>query len=190
MSALQALSVSTATVALSEIGDKTQLLALLLATRFRKPWQIAFGILTATLINHGLSAWLGVSLTHWLSPQVLRWMVAVSFLGIGLWTLIPDKLDDEGEKLPSHGAYLATTLAFFVAEIGDKTQIATVLLATKYQPLWAVVVGTTAGMLLADLPVVWLGSRFSNRLPLKPVRMIAAAVFVLLGLLVAWRGIG
>ncbi|GAB2508460.1 TMEM165/GDT1 family protein [Pseudoxanthomonas sangjuensis] len=190
MLTLQALSVSTATVALAEIGDKTQLLALLLATRFRKPWPIAFGILTATVVNHGLSAWLGVGLNQWLSPQLLRWIVATSFLAVGAWTLVPDKLGEEDEKLPRRGAYLATTLAFFLAEVGDKTQVATVLLATKYQPLWPVVVGTTVGMLLANLPVVWLGHRFADRLPLKPARMVAAAVFVLLGLWVAWRGIG
>ena len=189
MLSLQALLVSTGTVALAEIGDKTQLLALLLAARFRKPWPIAFGILAATVINHAISAWLGAEISQWLSPEVLRWIVAGSFLAVALWTLKPDKLD-EGEKLPAHGAFIATTIAFFLAEIGDKTQIATVLLATKYSPLWQVVVGTTLGMLVANLPVVWLGHRFADRLPLKLARNVAAAVFLSLALWVAWRGIG
>jgi putative Ca2+/H+ antiporter (TMEM165/GDT1 family) len=189
MLSLQALLVSTGTVALAEIGDKTQLLALLLAARFRKPWPIAFGILAATVINHAISAWLGAELSAWLSPEVLRWIVAGSFLAVALWTLKPDKLDED-EKLPAHGAFIATTLAFFLAEIGDKTQVATMLLATKYSPLWQVVVGTTLGMLLANLPVVWMGHRFADRLPLKLARNVAAVVFLTLALWVAWHGIG
>ncbi len=189
MFTLQALLVSTGTVALAEIGDKTQLLALLLAARFRKPWPIAFGILAATLINHAISAWLGAELSQWLSPEVLRWIVAGSFLAVALWTLKPDTLD-EGAKLPAHGAFIATTLAFFLAEIGDKTQVATVLLATKYSPLWEVIAGTTLGMLIANLPVVWLGHRFADRLPLKLARSVAAMVFLALATWVALRGIG
>lgn len=189
MYTLHALLVSTGTVALAEIGDKTQLLALLLAARFRKTWPIAFGILTATLLNHALSAWLGAELAHWLSPEVLRWLVAGSFLAVALWTLKPDKLDED-EKLPAHGAFIATTIAFFLAEIGDKTQVATILLATKYEPLWQVVVGTTLGMLIANLPVVWLGQRFADRLPLKLARNVAAVVFLALALWVAWNGVG
>lgn len=187
---MQALLVSTTTVALAEIGDKTQLLALLLAARFRKPWPIAFGILAATVVNHAISAWLGAELSQFLSPEVLRWIVAGSFLAVALWTLKPDKLDENDEKLPAHGAFIATTIAFFVAEIGDKTQVATVLLATKYDPLWQVILGTTIGMLLANLPVVWLGHRFADRLPLKLARNVAAAVFLGLAIWVAWRGIG
>jgi putative Ca2+/H+ antiporter (TMEM165/GDT1 family) len=189
MLSLQALLVSTGTVALAEIGVKTLLLALLLAARVRKPWPIAFGILAATVINHAISAWLGAELSRWLSPVSLRWFVAGCFLAVALWTLKPDKLD-EGEKLPAHGAFIATTIAFFLAEIGDKTQVATVLLATKYSPLWQVVVGTTLGMLLANLPVVWLGHRFADRLPLKLARTVAAVVFLALALWVAWHGIG
>lgn len=189
MFTLQALLVSTGTVALAEIGDKTQLLALLLAARFRKPWPIAFGILAATIINHAVSAWLGAELSQWLSPEVLRWVVAGSFLAVALWTLKPDKLDDQGEQLPTHGAFIATTIAFFLAEIGDKTQVATVLLATRYAPLWQVIVGTTLGMLVANLPVVWLGHRFADRLPLKLARSVAATVFLALALWVAFRGI-
>ena len=189
MQSLHALLVSTGTVTLAEIGDKTQLLALLLAARYRKPWPIAWGILAATVVNHAISAWLGAELTEWLSPDVLRWVVAASFLAVALWTLKPDTLD-ENEKLPAHGAFIATAIAFFLAEIGDKTQVATVLLATKYSPLWQVIAGTTIGMLLANLPVVWLGHRFADKLPLKLARSLAAVVFFALALWVAWRGIG
>ena len=189
MYSLHALLVSTGTVALAEIGDKTQLLALLLAARFRKTWPIAFGILTATVINHAISAWLGAELSQWLSPEVLRWVVTGSFLAVALWTLKPDTLDED-EKLPAHGAFLTTTIAFFLAEIGDKTQVATVLLATKYLPLWQVIVGTTLGMLIANLPVVWLGHKFADRLPLKLARNVAATVFLALAVWVAVRGIG
>lgn len=189
MLSLHALWVSTGTVALAEIGDKTQLLALLLAARFRKPWPIAFGILAATVLNHAISAWLGAELSVLLSPELLRWLVAASFLAVALWTLKPDQLDADKEKLPAHGAFIATCIAFFLAEIGDKTQVATVLLATRYSPLWEVVAGTTLGMLVANLPVVWLGHRFADRLPLKAARWTAATVFAALALWVALRGI-
>lgn len=182
-------ALSTGTVALAEIGDKTQLLALLLAARFRRPWPIVAGILVATLLNHALAAWLGALAAQWLQPSVLRWIVAASFLAVALWTLKPDQLDGEGERLPARGAFVATTLAFFVAEIGDKTQVATALLAARYSPLWEVVAGTTVGMLLANVPVVALGSRFADRLPLKAARLVAAAVFAALALWVAARGI-
>jgi putative Ca2+/H+ antiporter (TMEM165/GDT1 family) len=182
-------ALSTGTVALAEIGDKTQLLALLLAARFRRPWPIVAGILVATLLNHALAAWLGALAAQWLQPSMLRWIVAASFLAVALWTLKPDQLDGEGERLPARGAFVATTLAFFVAEIGDKTQVATVLLAARYSPLWEVVAGTTVGMLLANVPVVALGSRFADRLPLKAARLVAAAVFAALALWVAARGI-
>jgi putative Ca2+/H+ antiporter (TMEM165/GDT1 family) len=184
-----ALLVSTGTVALAEIGDKTQLLALLLAARFRKPGPIIAGILLATLLNHALAAWIGQLAASWLTPQALRWIVAASFIGIALWTLKPDTLDDD-VALPAHGAFIATTLAFFVAEIGDKTQVATVLLAAKYPSLLQVVAGTSIGMLLANVPVVALGSKFSAKLPLKAARIAAACVFLLLGLWAAVAGIG
>ncbi len=184
-----ALLVSTGAVALAEIGDKTQLLALLLAARFRRPWAIAGGILLATLLNHALAAWLGQVAAQWLTPALLRWVVAASFLGIALWTLRPDSLDAD-QPLPARGAFVATTIAFFIAEIGDKTQVATVLLAARYDPLWQVVAGTTAGMLLANVPVVLLGSRFATRLPLKAARIAAACVFLALGAWVAVRGLG
>ena len=184
-----ALFVSTGTVALAEIGDKTQLLALLLAARFRKPWPIILGILVATLLNHALAALIGQLAASWLTPQALRWIVAASFIGIALWTLKPDTLD-ENERLPARGAFVATAIAFFIAEIGDKTQVATVLLAANYPVLWQVVAGTTAGMLLANVPVVLLGSRFAAKLPLKAARIAAACVFLLLGLWAAFAGIG
>ena len=180
---------STALVALAEIGDKTQLLALLLAARYRRPWPIIGGILLATLLNHALAAWLGALAASWLTPEVLRWVVAASFIGIALWTLKPDKLEDD-ETLPARGAFVATTVAFFIAEIGDKTQVATVLLATRYEPLWQVVIGTTLGMLLANVPVVLLGSRFARRLPLRAARIAAAVLFLGLAAWVAWRGVG
>jgi putative Ca2+/H+ antiporter (TMEM165/GDT1 family) len=188
-SALPTLGVSTFAVAIAEIGDKTQLLALLLAARFRKPWPIIAGIFVATVLNHALAGWLGAWVAGHLSPDVLRWIVAISFLAIGLWTLIPDRIDEDGEQLPARGAFIATTLAFFLAEIGDKTQIATVVLAAKSTLLWPVVLGTTLGMLLANVPVVLLGSRFAAKLPLKAARRAAAALFIALALWVAWRGV-
>jgi len=186
---LSAALISTGTVALAEIGDKTQLLALLLAARFRRPWPIVGGILAATVLNHALAAWLGASAAQWLRPEILRWVVAASFLAVALWTLKPDTLD-EAEALPPRGAFVDTTIAVFMAEIGDKTQVATVLLAARYQPLWEVMAGTTVGMLLANVPVVFLGSRFADRLPLKAARLVAAAVFLALAVWVAWRGLG
>jgi len=182
--------ISTGTVALAEIGDKTQLLALLLAARFRKPWPIVAGILVATLLNHALAAWLGARAATWLPPGTLRWIVAGSFLAVAAWTLKPDTLDDKDAPPPAHGAFVATTIAFFLAEIGDKTQVATVLLAARYHPLWEVVAGTTLGMLLANVPVVVLGSRFADRLPLRAARLVAAAVFLGLAIWVAVHGLG
>lgn len=191
---LAAALLSTGAVAVAEIGDKTQLLALLLAARFRRPWPIVAGILVATLLNHGLAGWLGAAAAHRLAPETLRWIVAASFLGIALWALKPDCIDEKrplpGDRALRPGpaqAFVATTLAFFLAEIGDKTQVATVLLAARYQPLWEVVVGTTLGMLLANVPVVALGSRFAHRLPLRAARIAAALVFAALGL---WAALG
>lgn len=185
---LNALLISTGTVALAEIGDKTQLLALLLAARFRKPWPIIGGILVATLLNHALAAWLGQVAAAWLTPNTLRWVVAASFIGIALWTLKPDTLDDE--RLPAHSAFIATVIAFFIAEIGDKTQVATVLLAARFDALLMVIAGTTLGMLIANVPVVALGSRFAQRLPLRAARIVAACLFLLLGAWVAIMGPG
>ncbi|MFL6593592.1 MAG: TMEM165/GDT1 family protein [Luteimonas sp.] len=179
--------VSAGTVALAEVGDKTQLLALLLAARLRKPFAIVLGILIATLLNHALAGWLGSLVAHWLTPEVLRWAIAGSFIAIALWSLKPDTLDEDAPA-SGHGALLTTTIAFFLAEIGDKTQVATVLLAAKYAPLWAVVVGTTLGMLLANVPVVLLGHRFADRLPLRAARIAAALLFLGLGIWVLVRG--
>lgn len=190
MLSLHALLVSTGTIALAEIGDKTQLLALLLVARYRKPVEIAAGILVATLVNHALTAWLGAELAQQVSPQVLRWVVTASFLVVALWTLKPDQLKEENARVPAYGAFLATTVAFFLAEIGDKTQVATALLAANYRPLWEVIAGTTLGMLLANLPVLWLGHRYADRLPLQVLRRVAAGVFLALAIWVAWRGIG
>jgi Ca2+/H+ antiporter, TMEM165/GDT1 family len=141
------------------------------------------------VLNHALAGWLGALVAAYLTPEVLRWLVAGSFFAIGLWTLKPDRIDDDSASLPARGAFIATTIAFFLAEIGDKTQIATVVLAAKSPALWPVVLGTTVGMLLANVPVVLLGSRFAAKLPLKAARMAAAALFIALALWVALRGI-
>lgn len=184
-----ALLVSTVTVALAEIGDKTQLLALLLAARYRKPWPIIFGILAATLVNHAISAWAGAWVAGMLPPQVLRWTVVACFVAVAAWALVPDKLDPGEVKTPRFGPFVATLVAFFLVEIGDKTQVATIVLAAKYSPLWQVITGTTVGMLLANVPVVLLGARFSDRLPLRAARWAAAAMFVAMAGWVAWFGL-
>lgn len=180
---------STGVVALAEIGDKTQLLTLLLAARFRRPWPIVAGILVATLLNHALAAWLGAQASRWLTPELLRWLVAGSFFAIAAWSLVPDTLDADAATRRGRGVFLATALAFFVAEMGDKTQVATVLLAAKVAPLWEVIAGTTLGMLLANAPVALLGDRFAQRLPLRAARLAAAAVFAACGAWVAVRGV-
>lgn len=180
---METLLLSTLTVTLGEIGDKTQLLALILAAKYRKPWPICLGILIATLFNHALAGAFGALVGEWLTPQTLRWIVAISFLAIALWTLKPDKADEEEASHGStHGVLIATVASFFLAEMGDKTQIATAVLAAQYHPLWQVVTGTTLGMLIADVPVVWLGARFAHRLPLRAARIGAALLFAALGL--------
>ncbi|HET8898313.1 MAG TPA: TMEM165/GDT1 family protein [Rhodanobacteraceae bacterium] len=185
---MQTFLIATGAVALAEIGDKTQLLSLVLAAKYRKPWPIVAGILVATLANHALAASVGALIAQWLTPNVLRWIVGLSFLAVAAWTLVPDKLDDdEAAPASSHGVLIATVIAFFLAEMGDKTQVATVVLAAQYHPLWQVVAGTTVGMLAANAPVVWLGARFANRLPLKATRLAAAVLFALLGLWVLLR---
>ncbi|MEP6880602.1 MAG: TMEM165/GDT1 family protein [Dokdonella sp.] len=185
---MQTLLISTAAVAIAEIGDKTQLLSLILAAKYRKPLPICLGILLATLANHGLAGWLGSVVSAWLTPGTLKWIVAGSFLAIGLWTLIPDKVDeDDVPARGNRGVLVATLIAFFFAEMGDKTQIATVVLAAQYSPLWQVVAGTTIGMLLANVPVVWLGARFSNRLPLRAARISAAVLFIALAIWIVLR---
>jgi putative Ca2+/H+ antiporter (TMEM165/GDT1 family) len=180
---MQTFLISTFTVALAELGDKTQLLALILAAKYRKPWTICLGILLATLVNHTLAGAFGALVAQWLSPQVLRVIVALGFIAIAGWTLIPDQADeDEAARGSGHGVLLATVVSFFLAEIGDKTQIATAVIAAEYHPLWQVVAGTTCGMLIADVPAVWLGARFAHRLPLRATRVTAALLFAALGL--------
>jgi len=179
---LQTLLVSTGVVALAEIGDKTQLLAFLLAARFKKPWPIIAGILAATLINHGLAGAVGAWITTAVSPDVLRWVLGLSFIGMAAWTLVPDKIEDEESAVAGRlGVFGATFVTFFLAEMGDKTQIATVAMAARFaDPVW-VVAGTTLGMLIADVPAVFIGDKFSARIPMRIVHGIAALVFALLG---------
>lgn len=180
---MEALFVSTGVVALAEIGDKTQLLAFILAARFKKPWPIIAGILCATIVNHGFAGALGAWITSAVSPEILRWVLGASFIGMAVWTLIPDKIEEEETQVAKRfGVFGATLMTFFLAEMGDKTQIATVALAAHYaNPVW-VVVGTTLGMLLADVPAVFIGDKLANRIPMKLVHSIAAAIFAVLGL--------
>ncbi|TAJ52559.1 MAG: TMEM165/GDT1 family protein [Nevskiaceae bacterium] len=180
---MESLFVSTGVVALAEIGDKTQLLAFLLAARFKKPLPIVAGILVATLINHGLAGALGAWITASLSPEVLRWVLGLSFLGMAAWTLIPDSIEDEETKTAQRlGVFGATLVTFFLAEMGDKTQIATVAMAAHYGTPLLVVAGTTLGMLIADVPAVFAGDKLANKIPMKLVHGIAAAIFAALGL--------
>ncbi|WP_322991461.1 TMEM165/GDT1 family protein [Limnohabitans sp.] len=179
---MEAFLVSTGIVALAEMGDKTQLLSLVLAARFRKPWPIVLGILVATLANHGLAGALGSWITTVMGPDVLRWVLGASFIAMAVWMLIPDKLDDEeGESAPRMGVFLTTVVAFFLAEMGDKTQIATVMLAAQYNAWFMVVAGTTLGMMLANAPVVWLGDAITKRVPLRIVHLVSAGIFAILG---------
>ena len=188
---MEALLFSTGIVALAEIGDKTQLLTLLLASRFKRPGPIILGILIATLLNHAIAAALGAWIAREVGDQAMRWILGISFLAMAGWMLIPDKLEgDAGASRRLGGVLLTTTILFFAVEIGDKTQVATVLLAARYEPLWEVIAGTTVGMLLANVPVVLLGSRFADRLPLKAARYVAATVFAVLAGWVALRGFG
>ena len=185
---MQALLISLAAVAFAEIGDKTQLLALVLAARYRKPWPICIGIFVATLTNHALAGEAGVLLTQWLSPQAMRWIIGLSFISVAVWALFPDKADErDAERVTHHGVFIAAAVGFFLAEMGDRTQVATAMLAARYQPLWQVVAGTTVGMLLANVPVVWLGSRFASKLPLKAARIAAALLFAALGVWILLR---
>ncbi len=178
---MEAFFVSTAIVALAEMGDKTQLLALVLAARFRKPWPIVLGILVATLANHGLAGALGAWVTTVVGPQVLRWILGVSFIAMAVWMLIPDKLDEgDADGAPRWGVFGTTLVAFFLAEMGDKTQIATVMLAAQYNAYLWVVAGTTLGMMLANAPVVWLGDRITRLVPIRVVHGVSAVIFLVL----------
>ncbi|WP_343627058.1 TMEM165/GDT1 family protein [Roseateles puraquae] len=191
---MEALFVSTGVVALAEIGDKTQLLAFILAARFKKPWPIIAGILCTTIVNHGVAGALGAWITSAVSPGILRWVLGASFIGMAIWTLIPDKIEDEETQIAKRfGVFGATVITFFLAEMGDKTQIATVAMAAHYANPILVVIGTTLGMLLADVPAVFIGDKLANRIPMKLVHSIAAAIFAVLGvatLLGAGSGFG
>ena len=178
---MEAFPVSTGIVALAEIGDKTQLLAFILAAKFRKPVPIIVGILVATLVNHGFAGAVGTWVTTLVGPETLRWVLGVSFIGMAIWTLVPDKLDEDDAKLAQLGVFGTTLVAFFLAEMGDKTQIATIALAAQYQSLAMVVAGTTLGMMLANVPAVILGDRIANRIPVRLVHGIAAAIFAVIG---------
>ncbi len=178
---MEAFLVSTGIVALAEIGDKTQLLAFILAAKFRKPVPICIGILIATLANHGFAGAVGSWITTVIGPETLRWILGVSFLAMAAWTLIPDKFDEDDAKLARFGVFGTTLVAFFLAEMGDKTQVATIALAAQYQSLVAVVAGTTLGMMIANVPAVILGDRIADKMPVKLVHRIAAAIFAVLG---------
>lgn len=180
---LTAFLVSTLVVSLAEIGDKTQLLSLLLAARFRKPLPISFGILFATLANHGLAGYVGEWVRAQVAPDVLRWVVGGSLLAIAAWTLKPDKFDGKVREASRYGVFLITLGMFFLVEMGDKTQIATIVLAAQYKALMAVVLGTTLGMMIANVPAVILGNALATRIPFKAVRIVAAVTFAVLGVL-------
>jgi putative Ca2+/H+ antiporter (TMEM165/GDT1 family) len=178
---MEAFLVSTGIVALAEIGDKTQLLAFILAAKFRKPVPIILGILAATIANHAMAGALGAWITSLMGPETLRWVLGVSFIAMAAWTLIPDKFDEDEAKLAQFGVFGTTLVAFFLAEMGDKTQVATVALAAQYSTVLFVVLGTTLGMMIANVPAVLLGDRIAEKMPVRLVHGIAAAIFAVLG---------
>jgi putative Ca2+/H+ antiporter (TMEM165/GDT1 family) len=180
---MEAFLVSTGLVALAEMGDKTQLLSLLLAARFRKPWPIIAGIFAATIANHGLAGAIGAWVTTVVGAHVMTWILGGSFIAMALWMLIPDKLDEEDAPASKGhlGVFATTVVAFFLAEMGDKTQVATVMLAARFQAWAPVVIGTTLGMMLANVPAVWFGERLVRRIPLRLVQLVSAAIFFVLG---------
>ena len=181
---MESLYISTGVVALAEMGDKTQLLAFILAARFKKPVPIILGILAATLVNHGLAGALGAWITSVVSAETMRWVLGLSFIGMAVWTLIPDKIEEEETQVAQKlGVFGATLVTFFLAEMGDKTQIATVALAAHYGAPLMVVIGTTLGMLIADVPAVFVGNKFAAKIPMKLVHTIAAAIFAVMGVL-------
>ena len=181
---MEALLISTGVVALAEIGDKTQLLAFILAARFKKPVPIILGILCATVLNHGMAGALGAWITSVVSPEAMRWALGLSFIGMAIWTLIPDKIEEEETQVAQRlGVFGATFITFFLAEMGDKTQIATIALAAHYAAPLLVIAGTTLGMLIADVPAVFVGNKFAEKIPMKLVHSIAAGIFALMGVL-------
>ena len=180
---MEALLVSTGVVALAEIGDKTQLLAFILAARFKKPVPIILGILCATIVNHGLAGALGAWITSNVTPEIMRWVLGASFIGMAIWTMIPDKIEEEETQVAQRfGVFGATLVTFFLAEMGDKTQIATVAMAAHYANPILVVIGTTLGMLIADVPAVFVGDKLAAKIPMRLVHSIAAGIFALLGI--------
>lgn len=190
---MDAFLVSTSVVVLAEIGDKTQLLAFILAAKFRKPVPIILGILAATLVNHGFAGAVGSWITSMVSPTTLRWVLGVSFIGMAAWTLIPDKFEEEDAKLARFGVFGTTLIAFFLAEMGDKTQFATIALAAKYHTFYEVVAGTTLGMMIADVPAVLLGDRIAKKIPVRLMHVVTALIFSIIGmvtLLGACKSIG
>jgi len=186
---MEALLISTGAVVLAEIGDKTQLLAFILAARFKKPVPIILGILCATIVNHGLAGALGAWVTTVVSPDILRWVLGLSFIAMAVWMLIPDNIEEEETQIAQRfGVFGATVITFFLAEMGDKTQLATVALAAHYQTPVLVVIGTTLGMLIADVPAVFIGDRLASKIPMKIVHGVAAAIFAVLGVLTLLAG--
>lgn len=182
---MESFVLSTGIVALAEMGDKTQLLSLLLAARYRKPLPIVLGILVATLANHAAAAFVGAWVTQLVGPDHMRWILAGSFLAMAAWMLVPDSIDADAAQDNRHlGIFLTTVVAFFVAEMGDKTQVATVMLAARYNDLIAVVSGTTLGMMLANVPVVLLGERITRKLPIRSIHIVAASLFAVMGVMV------
>ena len=187
---MEAFLISTGIVALAEIGDKTQLLAFLLAAKFKKPWPIVAGIFVATIANHAGAGALGAWITAAVGPQIMRWVLGIGFIAMAIWTLIPDKIDEDeaGSTRARFGVFGTTVVAFFLAEMGDKTQIATIALAAQYNAFYAVVAGTTLGMMIANVPAVFLGSKIANKVPVRLVHGIAALIFAVLGVatLLGW----
>ncbi|MFC0134778.1 hypothetical protein CR105_21860 [Massilia eurypsychrophila] len=179
---MDAFLVSTGIVALAEIGDKTQLLAFLLAAKFRRPVPIVLGIFVATVVNHAFAAAVGAWVASAMGPDVMRWVLGLSFLAMAAWIMVPDKIDEDEASLAKYGVFVTTLIAFFLAEMGDKTQIATVALAARYESIIAVIAGTTFGMMLANVPAVIFGERIARNMPLRLVHGIAALIFALLGI--------
>jgi len=184
---VQAFLVSLGAVALAEIGDKTQLLSLVLAAKYRRPLPTCFGVLVATLLNHAVAAEAGAWLAHWLTPGVQRWLIGGSLIAVSIWALFPDKADESTAARDGHGVFIATVIAFFLAEMGDRTQIATAILGAQFRAPLQVIAGTTLGMMLANVPVILLGARFAQKLPLRAARICASVLFAALGIWILMR---
>lgn len=191
---MESLLLSAVLIAIAEIGDKTQFLALILATRYRRLVPIIFGILIATLVNHALSAWAGVAVSAWLEADTLRWILGFGFIAMAIWCLVPDKATERPKTVETAGVFLATALAFFIVEIGDKTQLATVALAAQFKDVISVTLGTTLGMMAANVPVVFFGEAVAKKAPMRLIHALAAGAFLALGMIAllsadfAWLG--